>query len=48
MAHNPEKQDILYEEVKAEVRAGKPISQEVLEGGLSYLKAVVKESMRLG
>ena len=47
LAHNPEKQQKLYQELKAEVTTEEPIPQEVLEDGLSYLKAVVKESMRL-
>ena len=47
LAHNQEKQEKLYQELKAEVTADQPISPEVLEDGLMYLKATVKESQRL-
>ena len=47
LAHNPETQEKLYQELKVEVRAEEPIPPEVMEGGLSYLKATVKESQRL-
>ena len=47
LAHNQEKQQKLYQELKAEMTAEEPIPQEVLEDGLSYLKATVKESQRL-
>ena len=46
LAKNPDKQEKLYQELKEEVTAGKPISAEALEDKLPYLKAAVKESQR--
>ena len=46
LAKNPDKQEKLYQELKEEVTPGKPISAELLEDKLSYLKAVIKESDR--
>ena len=46
LAKNPDKQEKLYQELKEEVAAEKPISPELLEDKLPYLKAIIKESDR--
>ncbi|XP_006821153.1 1,25-dihydroxyvitamin D(3) 24-hydroxylase, mitochondrial-like [Saccoglossus kowalevskii] len=46
LAWNPEAQEKLYQEIKNVIPEGKSVSQEYLKE-LHYLKAVVKESMRL-
>eukprot|EP00746_Dinoflagellata_sp_MGD_P057510 gnl/MRDRNA2_/MRDRNA2_247689_c0_seq1.p1 gnl/MRDRNA2_/MRDRNA2_247689_c0~~gnl/MRDRNA2_/MRDRNA2_247689_c0_seq1.p1 ORF type:complete len:490 (-),score=84.06 gnl/MRDRNA2_/MRDRNA2_247689_c0_seq1:17-1459(-) len=46
LAQNPDKQDILYEELQTALSDG-PLTAEALASGLPYLKAVVRETHRL-
>lgn len=46
MASNPEKQQLLYDEIVKQTTLGKPITAEMFEQ-MPYMKACVKESFRL-
>ena len=46
LVQNPEKQEALYQELRKEMTPGKALTPEVLEDGLTYLKAAVKETQR--
>ena len=46
LVKNPDIQEKLYQELRAEVTPGQHVKPEVLEDGLKYLKAVLHETQR--
>ena len=46
LAKNPDKQETLYEELRRELPPGQPVTHEMLERNLKYLRATLREVNR--
>ncbi len=46
LGKNPEVQETLYSEISAHIKPNEPVTDDMLER-MSYVKAVVKEAMRI-